>query len=316
MPVAAQTRVRGALLGLAAGDAVGASVEFRRPGTFPPVADMVGGGPFGLKPGQWTDDTSMALCLAESLIRKRKLDLRDQIERYVRWWRVGHLSSTGNCFDIGETTRAALSQFIVTNNPVSGPTHARSAGNGSIMRLAPVPLFFAHDPAEAIEASGVSSTTTHGAPVAIDACRLLGAIIVGIVLGDAKEEVLSPGYAPVSGYWQRLPLVPEIAAISEGSFRTKERSHIRGSGYAAESLEAAIWAFASSDDFRTGCLLAVNLGDDADTTAAVYGQVAGAYYGEDGIPAEWRERLAMRELLEEYADRLVEASQSQAAAAG
>jgi ADP-ribosyl-[dinitrogen reductase] hydrolase len=316
MPVSAQSRTRGALLGLAAGDAVGASVEFRRPGTFPPVTDMVGGGIFGLKPGQWTDDTSMALCLAESLIKKRKLDLRDQIERYVRWWRVGHLSSTGSCFDIGETTRAALSQFIVTNNPVSGPTHARSAGNGSIMRLAPVPLFFAGDPQMAIEASGVSSTTTHGAPVAIDACKLLGAILVGIALGDSREEVLSPGYAPVRGYWERSPLVPEIAAISEGSFRTKDRSQIRGSGYAAESLEAALWAFASSEDFRTGCLLAVNLGDDADTTAAVYGQIAGAYYGEDGIPEQWREKLAMRELLEEYADRLVESSQSPIAAAG
>jgi ADP-ribosyl-[dinitrogen reductase] hydrolase len=310
MSISRRARVRGALFGLATGDALGAPVEFRRPGTFEPVTAMTGGGLFGLKPGQWTDDTSMALCLAESLIHRRKLDLRDQMERYLRWWRMGHLSSTGACFDVGETTRVALSQFIITNNPVSGPTHLRSAGNGSMMRLAPVPLFFAADPERAIEASAESSRTTHGAAVAIDACRLLGAILVGAVTGAGKDEILSPGYCPVPGYWDRLPLAPEIDAISKGSYRDKPAAQIRGSGYAAESLEAALWAFASTDDFRDGCLRAVNLGDDADTTAAVFGQIAGTHYGEDGIPTEWRGMLAMRELIAEYADRLTELAEA------
>jgi ADP-ribosyl-[dinitrogen reductase] hydrolase len=305
MPLSLRERVRGALLGLATGDALGVPLEFRRPGTFAPISSMVGGGLFGLKPGEWTDDTSMALCLVESLIHRRKMDLRDQIERYVRWWRMGHLSSTGSCFDIGETIRAALSQFIITENPVSGPTHRRSAGNGSIMRLAPVPLFFSDDPEEAIEASAASSTTTHGAPVAVHACRLFGALIAGAAAGHSKEELLAPGYSPVAGYWERAPLVEEIAEISSGSYREKPASQIRGSGYAAESLEAALWAFHASDDFREGCLKAVNLGDDADTTGAIFGQLAGAYYGADAIPADWLEKLARRELLEDYADRLV-----------
>ena len=144
-------RFRGCLLGLAGGDALGTTLEFQPPGTFEPIEDMVGGGPFRLEPGQWTDDTDMALCLAESLIENGGFDAADQMRRYVRWWREGHLSSTGTCFDIGNTIRSALMKFEATGEPFSGGTHPHSAGNGSIMRLAPVPLFFAGDPETAIE---------------------------------------------------------------------------------------------------------------------------------------------------------------------
>ena len=295
---------RGALIGLAVGDAVGTTVEFKTRGTFPPVTDMVGGGPFGLAAGQWTDDTSMALCLAESLLERGGFDAADQMRRYVRWWREGHLSSTGRCFDIGNTTSRSLASFERTGEPYSGSTDPRSAGNGSIMRLAPVPLFFANDPAAAIRACADSSRTTHGATVAVDACRYLGALLLGALAGERKETLLAPGYTPVPGYWDEHPLCPEIAAIAGGSFARKRESEIRGSGYAAESLEAALWAFHATESFRDGCLLAVNLGDDADTTAAVYGQIAGAYHGEEGVPGEWRERLALRDVMDNYADRL------------
>ena len=170
-------------MGLAVGDAVGTTLEFKPPGTFDPVTDMVGGGPFGLPPGQWTDDTSMALCLAESLVKQRGVDPSDQMSRYVRWWRHGHLSSTGVCFDIGGTVGAALSRFETSGEPFSGSTDPRSAGNGSVMRLAPVPLFFAGDPAQALQMSGTSSRTTHGPQTAVDACRYLGALIVGAPAG-------------------------------------------------------------------------------------------------------------------------------------
>lgn len=154
---------RGSLLGLAAGDALGTAVEFKAPGSFTPIDDMVGGGPFHLAPGQWTDDTSMALCLAESLVECGGFDAADQMTRYVRWWREGHLSSTGTCFDIGNTTSSALRQFERTGEPFSGSTDERSAGKGSIMRLAPVPLCFGGDARAAIERAGESSRTTHGA---------------------------------------------------------------------------------------------------------------------------------------------------------
>ena len=317
--IPAQQRYQGCLMGLAAGDAVGTTVEFKKPGTFPPVTDMVGGGPFRLRPGEWTDDTSMALCLADSLIACGVFDAADQMDRYVRWWREGYLSSNGECFDIGITVSDALSHYRRTGEPFAGSTDPYSAGNGSLMRLAPAPLFFASDPERAIRMSGESSRTTHGAATCVDACRYFSGLLVGAVQGADKATLLSPRYSPVAGLWEREPLCPEIDEIAVGSFRSAPRSEITktnsgqrskppagivGSGYVVKSLEAALWAFHHSTDFRDGCLLAVNLGDDADTTAAIYGQIAGAHYGIDGIPVEWRERVAMGELIIQLADGL------------
>ncbi len=299
-------RYRGSLLGLACGDALGTTLEFKPPGTFKPVTDIVGGGPFRLKPGEWTDDTSMALCLAESLIECKGFEPKDQMERYLRWYREGHLSSNGRCFDIGNTTRDALMRFERTGEPYSGSSDPRSAGNGSIMRLASVPLFFAGDPEKAIEMSGWSSLTTHGNVLCIDACRYLGALIVGAVSGASKEELLSKGYCPVAGHWDLRLLASEIAAIAMGSFKKRNPPTIKGSGYVVQSLEAALWAFYNSSSFEEGCLKAVNLGDDADTTGAVYGQLAGAFYGAEGIPEGWRKKIVKRELIVSFAGKLAE----------
>lgn len=151
-------------MGLAVGDAVGTTLEFRSPGSFEAIDDMVGGGPFHLAAGEWTDDTSMALCLAESLIGKRGFDPKDQLERYTQWTKHGHLSSNGRVFDIGNTVRAALARFAETQEHYCGSVDPSTAGNGSLMRLAPVPLFYVQRPLEAIERSGESSRTTHGGP--------------------------------------------------------------------------------------------------------------------------------------------------------
>ena len=306
-------RYRGCLLGLAVGDALGTTLEFKSPGTFRPVEDMVGGGPFNLRAGEWTDDTSLALCLAESLIERRGFDPADQLERYVRWYREGHMSTTGECFDIGNATREALERFERTGEPYAGSRDPNRAGNGSIMRLAPVPLFYARGPVrtypskpvEAIERSGESSLTTHGEKRAVDACRYLGALIAGAVNGVEKDHLLSERFSPAgSGYWEKWPLTEEVDEVAAGSFKRKEPPEIEGSGYVVRSLEAALWAFYSSDSFQEGALIAVNLGDDADTTGAVYGQLAGAYYGERAIPDPWRTRLAHRLLIEYFAERL------------
>src|SRR5690606_15081424 len=171
-------KARGALLGLAVGDALGTAVEFKRPGTFEPLTDMVGGGVFNLAPGEWTDDTSMALCLAESLVERKSFDPRDQLTRYLRWLRHGDHSVKGYCFDIGVTTRHALISFEASGKPFSGPTEADTAGNGSIMRLAPLAIAYAHDPREAVRLAAESSRTTHGAFDCIEACRYLSALIV------------------------------------------------------------------------------------------------------------------------------------------
>ncbi len=305
-----QERFQGCLLGLATGDALGSPVQFMPPGSFEPIEEMIGGGHFNTEAGQWTDDTSMALCLAESLIEKHGFYPLDQMERYLKWLHQGHLSSIGHAFDIGLTVMGSLQEFEETREPYCGPEDPMTAGNGSIMRLAPVPMFFANDPAKAIEMSAASSKTTHGAKTAVDACRYLGGLIFGALGGVDKDELLSVRYCPAPGTWDKDPLAPEIDEVAAGSFKEKEPPEIEGSGYVVRSLEAALWAFHRSDSFKEGCLLAVNLGDDADTTAAVYGQLAGAYYGPEAIPEDWRSKVALRDLIQSFADELYQLSQT------
>lgn len=295
-------RFKGSLVGLAVGDALGTTVEFSTPGRFKPVEDMVGGGVFRLQAGEWTDDTSMALCLAASLIETGGFDPVDQMKRYAKWSDEGYLSSTGKCFDIGNATAEAISRYRRTGEGYCGSTNPNTAGNGSIMRLCSVPLFYSSDPKQAIHFSALSSRTTHAAQECVDACRLMAAYILAGQHGWSKERMLDP--MSLEGWIDQQPLTPRIANIMAGSFRKKEPPEIQGSGYVVKSLEAALWAFYQSDSFEQGALLAVNLGDDADTTGAVFGQIAGAYYGLEGIPAKWRDKLAMRTLIESFAEKL------------
>ena len=290
-------RARGCLLGLAVGDAVGATVEFKPRGSFAPLTDMVGGGPFGLQPGQWTDDTSMALCLGYSLAECNGFDAHDQMTRYVRWWKEGYLSSTGVCFDIGVTVAGALQRFQQTGDPFAGSTDPHKAGNGCIMRLAPVPIYYYPDIDAAAHYAAESARTTHAAAECLDASRLFARILVRALRGDDKAAVLLGDRATFTG-------APTIEAIARGDYRSKRQAQIRGSGYVVDSLEAALWCFDRTDTFADAVLLAANLGDDADTTAAVCGQVAGAFYGETGIPAAWCARLTMGEEIVALADRL------------
>ena len=290
-------RFQGCLLGLAVGDAVGTAVEFKPRGTFQPLTDMVGGGPFGLKPGQWTDDTSMALCLATSLIERQGFDAEDQMRRYTQWYRKGYLSSTGECFDIGNTVRAALERFAATGDPYSGSTDPHSAGNGALMRLAPVPMYFARVVAEAENHAVLSTRTTHAAEECLDASRLFSRLLLRALQGADKEDVLLADQA--YGY-----ATPALGAIARGEYRAKSRDAISGSGYVVASLEAALWSFDTTSSYRDAILTAANLGEDADTTAAICGQVAGAFYGVNGIPAEWLAPLAMRAEITELADKL------------
>jgi ADP-ribosyl-[dinitrogen reductase] hydrolase len=294
-------RFQGCLLGLACGDAVGTTVEFKPAGTFAPITDMIGGGPFRLKAGEWTDDTSMALCLAVSLLESSDFDPRDQMERYCRWWTEGYLSSNGVCFDIGNTVKNALHHYRITNEPYSGSTNPRTAGNGSLMRLAPMPMYYVEDLSKATHFSGESSRTTHGAQEAVDACRLFGLMVALALRGESREDILfNHHFSTVSN----LPLTPAIQEIANGKYKTKQAKDIRGSGYVVASLEAALWCFLNSNNYRQAILLATNLGDDADTTAAVCGQIAGAYYGLEGIPDNWLTKLAMRTYIEDIATQL------------
>lgn len=295
-------RYAGALLGLACGDAVGTTVEFKRRGSFAPLTDMVGGGPFGLKPGQWTDDTSMALCLARSLLDKRGFDAHDQMTRYVDWWRNGTLSSTGVCFDIGLTVQAALAHFAATGEAFAGSANPKTAGNGALMRLAPVVLYYYPDAADILHYATESSRTTHAAPEALDTVLLLAHVLTRALNGEARANV-------VDGSGLKLQS-PSVQALARGAHLDKRASEIVGSGYAVASLEAAQWCFHRTDSFEAAVLAAANLGDDADTTAAIVGQIAGAHYGVDGIPMRWREKLHMGQEIERMADALFEHAQA------
>lgn len=261
----------------------------------------------------------MALCLANSLVVFRDFNPYDQLVRYKWWYRHGYMSSTGRCFDIGNATRQSIIEFehrqreFAREQNISDEQADFSsgrailerfdvncsedgvAGNGALMRLAPVPLFFYKYPCQAVEYSGQSGRITHGDDKAYDACRFYGALIVAALHGHPKKELLSEKfYSRHEEWFGGKELHPDIKLIAEGSYKKKKNYEggIRGKGYIVSALEAALWAFWSDEDsFEQGALNAVNLGDDTDTTAAIYGQLAGAYYGHRKLPSKWLEHV-------------------------
>lgn len=288
-------RARGALLGLAVGDAIGTTLEFKPKDRYWPIDDMLGGGPFRLKAGEWTDDTSMAFALGESLLSHDPFDEKDLMQRFCAWADKGEYSHSGTCFDIGITVSGALARFRKTGNPVAGSTDPQSAGNGSLMRLAPVPIRFAFDPEKLKEVARRQSCTTHGADEAVEACAAYAGLIAEAIRGGRKDDVLSP---------RSWPGPERVAAAMRMETPGWSRERVRGSGYVIHSLEAALWAVGNAGDYREAVLLAANLGEDADTTAAIAGQLAGALWGASGIPQEWLARLAWADRITDLADRL------------
>ena len=292
-------RARGAMLGLAVGDALGATLEFG-----PRIArivdyprEMTGGGPFGLEPGQWTDDIAMAFALAKSLTLRNGFDPHDVMTRFVAWHRRSECPGTGSCFNIGGTTRQALEHFERTGDPFVGSPEDHTAGNGSLMRLAPVALFGLDDEAEAIRIAREQSRLTHAAPQCVDACDYFVRLL--------RLTILGGGHALELGRWSGHPAIEKAKTAYWGG---RERRDIRSTGYVADTLEAALWACANAPSFEWAMLLAVNLGGDADTIGAVAGALAGAKFGERGIPARWLEPLAWRHKLGAVALSLVRTS--------
>ncbi len=300
-------RKRGALLGLAIGDALGAAVEFQARGSFEPVTGYRGDGPHELAAGEWTDDTSMALAMADSLACFG-MDLADQGRRYVRWWREGTYSVNGRCFDIGTATFAALER-IEEGATVGGSTADNTSGNGSIMRLAPLAIYFSRlypsRVADLAAYAGQSSTTTHASEKCVSACRYLGVVLAALIEGVDRDEVLSPSWPALKELQATAPLHPDILAVAKGSYRTKTADEIQGSGYVVDSLEAALWSFTRATSFEEAVLTAVNLGDDTDTTGAVCGQLAGAFFGANNIPPTWLAGLAKRDWIEVAVEHLL-----------
>lgn len=287
MTLPIRDRARGALVGLAVGDAVGTAVEFKERGEFTPLTDMVGGGAFRLAPGEWTDDTSMALCLADSLIECGELDASDLLLRFSRWYRSGYNSHNGRCFDIGATCSGAIAMFE-NQSQLAAPDMHWAAGNGSIMRLAPSVIYWHDDEEKAVQCAIAQGATTHGAQTCHQSCEELGRMLVRLI-NDPEADV-----------------VADVDALKE------IKSHdLNNSGWVVSTLAAAKWAFVTTDNFRDCILAAANLGGDADTIAAVAGQLAGAKYGMSGIPSDWVEKLAWREHITWVADQLLDAGHAE-----
>jgi ADP-ribosyl-[dinitrogen reductase] hydrolase len=284
-----QDRAQASLLGLALGDALGAAVEFLPRGRFQPLTGMVGGGKFRVAPGQWTDDTAMALCLADSLIACQGFDAQDQMRRYLRWIEEGYNASREEAFGIGKTVLEALLAFGRSGNPYSGRTESRFAGNGSLMRVAPIAIANLHSPQQAWVQAARSSQTTHGAAECVQACQYFTQLLIRAMHGASKADLLQP-LQP-----QDVPELACIAHIVAGDYQHKREQDIVGSGYVVQSLEASLWAFWHTDSFKAAVLAAANLGDDADTTAAICGQLAGAHHGLAGLPGPWLQLLQARE---------------------
>lgn len=285
---AIRDRAIGAVLGLAVGDAIGTTLEFETRDTYPHLTDMIGGGPFRLQPGEWTDDTSMALALIDSLIENPKLDESDLMRRFFSWYDGGKYSVRDRCFDIGVTTRQALCLWEKTGNPIAGATTPNAAGNGSLMRLAPVAVRHWNNRDMLYDVAARQSRTTHGATEAVDACIAFADLLAKAIAGQPRSKLLAG---------RETVYAPTVAAIIAGSWRRKRRHEVCSTGYVLHALEAALWCVARSSSFAQAVLLAANLGEDADTTAAITGQLAGAVYGASGIPRQWLDRLAWQELI-------------------
>ncbi|CAF1199679.1 unnamed protein product [Adineta ricciae] len=319
-------RVSGSLFGLLICDSLGTAVECQTSGSFDPVKTLRGGGKFQLKPGQFTDDGSMALCLAFALLDDNDDSTTHQsvkqMNLYRRWYENGYLSSNGECFDIGITVRVALNKFIsdsdkqsISSTAYYGNTSQKASGNGSLMRLASIPLLYRENPLQAMIEAMNSSKTTHASSFCLDCCRIYTSLIIGALQGFSKNDLLNdeklflPNGLP-DDYWIINTVETDVLKVMKGSYKHLNPPEIKASGFVIETMEAALWAFYHSNSFEEGALKAVNLGDDADTVGAIYGMLAGAFYGIDQIPKEWRDKCYLTDLVQTVADELLAQSQS------
>ncbi len=276
MDDAVKDRCLGSWLGLAIGDALGAPIQFQDRDAYEPVTDYRPGGVYQIPAGYWTDDTSMALCLAETLLEHRQYDPTDFGKRLVKWVEDGYNSSMPKCFDIGKTTLTAISNFRRSGPDDCGEKGEYSKGNGSIMRLAPVPIFHRNNRMKAEVEAVQQGAFTHNNTATANACYLLCHTLLEAYLTGTKEATFDA--------LSNLSFHAEFAGIEKQKFKSNSREETKSDGYVVSTLDAALWAVWHTDTFEDAILLAVNLGHDADTVGAVTGQIAGAIYGYSSIP--------------------------------
>ena len=297
------SRALGALVGLAVGDALGTTNEFQPAGSFEPITGMVGGGVFGLEPGQWTDDTSMALCLADSLLAQSRYDSFDVMERYERWHSEGYRSSTGVCFDIGNQVSRALWDFRANPRVPVDAVRTTSAGNGAIMRLAPMVIagFRSRSPREVVTTARLSARETHFSVEAEATTEVFAALLVGALLGWSPEQIMDVSWASTGAAFDEM-----AARVISPDPQVRASWEAETSGYIVNGLRLAVHGLLDFPSFKDATLAIANMGGDTDTNAAIYGQLGGAFYGVEAIPASWRTTLYQGEEIDQLARDLVE----------
>ena len=276
-------RVAGAFVGLAIGDALGAPVEFADRGTFEPVTSYRSGGRFNLPAGAWTDDTAMAVCLGQSLIEKRTLDNGDLLNRFCDWAENGTNTSTGIAVGIGQNTLRVLGDFRRNGYLEALPFGAKNDGNGSLMRLAPVSCFAKDNIEEAVVLAGLQSRATHASRHAEECCQILAELLCHLISGKPLMWAVEQAH--------NRPRNNEISMMMHRNIVEESADDIQSGGYVINTLHAALWSNLTADSFESAVLKACNLGDDADTTAAVAGQIAGAMYGYSNVPQDLKDGL-------------------------
>jgi len=312
-----QDAIIGGIMGVVIGDALGLPVQFMTKTEIEksPITGMTGGGAFGLEPGAWSDDSSLTLCLVESL-SEVGYNPADIARRFVMWYRDGYMTPLGEAFDIGGTTEIAMKRLIHGVAPFkAGSTDAESNGNGSLMRILPATLFFAHESDYTmIQRICEVSKITHGHPRSQLACSLYSLFVKALLTGSSPQKA----YDAMILKSQTVFFVDRkigkqlnhFKRIISGELPNLDESEIKSGGYVVESLEAALWSFLTTSSFEEAVLKAVNLGWDTDTVGAITGSMAGVYYGFSNIPAHWLKKLLDSEkilgLTNQFADQVLQ----------
>jgi ADP-ribosyl-[dinitrogen reductase] hydrolase len=299
-------RFLGCLLGLAVGDALSAGSQHRLPGKFPVISEVTGGGLFELRAGQWTDDTALSLCVAESLLESNGLHALDQVRRFGRWQRAAHLAAGGYCAGITPDTARLLYRSVAGAPRPAVPDGSIISEPAPLSRVAPIVMFHFAQVAQAVTAASSAAALFDAPPPVRDGCRLMAAMLHSALRGEPLARVLQP--RPIAFGAEALSSALEALVESDPTLTPRAQQEP-----ALFVLAAARWALATNGGFRAGALQAANLGRDSDVIGAVHGQLAGAFYGHASIPSAWLRALARREQIEDLAERLFVAGQAQAA---
>ncbi len=307
----------GGVMGVVIGDALGLPVQFMTKTEIKknPITDMTGGGAFGLEPGAWSDDSSLTLCLVESLYEVG-YNPEDIARRFVKWYRDGYMTPLGESFDIGGTTAIAMKRLMHGVAPFkAGPTDAESNGNGSLMRILPATLFFSHESDYTmIQRICEVSKITHGHARSQLACSLYSLFVKELLKGSSPQQAYDTMRLKSQTVFFIDPKIGKqlshFKRIISGELPDLPESEIKSGGYVVESLEAALWSFLNTSSFEEAVLTAVNLGWDTDTVGAITGSMAGVYYGLSNIPDHWLRKLLDYEkilsLTNQFAERVLQ----------